>query len=485
MAEDLKTKTAKGIGWGFADNVLGLGITAVANVVLARILSPSDFGIIGMTAIFMTLSTSLVDSGFTDALTRKKDAVKSDFDTVFYFNLTVSCLLYAVLFLCAPFIAGFFGKEILVPIVRILGLSLIINAFGIVQKIILVRRIDFKTQAWMSLASSVAASVAAVVAAFYGLGVWSLVILQVAKFAVNTVLLWSVSKWHPGLCFSRKSFKDMFSFGGRLLITSIISILWSEMYSIIIGKMYSSSVLGQYSRADKVKNMVTSNVSSVMKKVSYPVLASIQDEGDRQVNVYRKVLKTTVLISFTAVFGVWAVAGPFILTVFGDQWLPAVGYLRIMCFSGLFLPLMMCSANIINADGRSDITLFLEILKAVMGLIPVIFGIMFSVEALLWSMVGVSFLLFIVHAACVSKVIRYSVGRQLRDILPSLCISVVMALIVNAMNMLDMPLWLLLILQICAGALVVIPAYEFVYKSAEYSDIKSELLSLINKIRGK
>ena len=452
MAEDLKTKTAKGIGWGFADNVLGLGITAVANVVLARILSPSDFGIIGMTAIFMTLSTSLVDSGFTDALTRKKDAVKSDFDTVFYFNLTVSCLLYAVLFLCAPFIAGFFGKEILVPIVRILGLSLIINAFGIVQKIILVRRIDFKTQAWISLASSVAASVAAVVAAFYGLGVWSLVILQVAKFAVNTVLLWSVSKWHPGLCFSRKSFKDMFSFGGRLLITSIISILWSEMYSIIIGKMYSSSVLGQYSRADKVKNMVTSNVSSVMKKVSYPVLASIQDEGDRQVNVYRKVLKTTVLISFTAVFGVWAVAGPFILTVFGDQWLPAVGYLRIMCFSGLFLPLMMCSANIINADGRSDITLFLEILKAVMGLIPVI---------------------------------RYSVGRQLRDILPSLCISVVMALIVNAMNMLDMPLWLLLILQICAGALVVIPAYEFVYKSAEYSDIKSELLSLINKIRVK
>ena len=482
MSENLKAKTAKGVGWGFADNILGLGITAVANIILARILSPADFGIIGMTAIFMTLSTSLVDSGFTGALTRKKDTVKADFDTVFYFNLAVSCLLYAVLFFCSPFIARFFREPILVPVIRILGISLIINAFGIVQKIILVRRIDFRTQAWISLVSSFAAAVAAVAMAFYGFGVWSLVVLQVGKLAVNTILLWSVSRWHPGLCFSRKSFRDMFSFGSRLLITSIISTIWSEMYSFIIGKMYSSSVLGQYSRADKVKNMVTSNVSSVMQKVSYPVLASIQDEGERQINVYRKVLKTTVLISFTAVFGVWAVAGPFILTVFGNQWLPAVDYLRIMCFSGLFLPLMMCSANVINADGRSDITLVLEILKTVMGLIPVVFGIIFSVEALLWSMVGVSFILFVVHAAYVSKVIHYSVGRQLADILPTLCVSIVMALIVNAMNMLAIPQWLLLLLQICAGGTIVVLAYEFVYKSTEYRDIKNELFRLIRKI---
>ena len=482
MSENLKAKTAKGVGWGFADNILGLGITAVANIILARILSPADFGIIGMTAIFMTLSTSLVDSGFTGALTRKKDTVKADFDTVFYFNLAVSCLLYAVLFFCSPFIARFFREPILVPVIRILGISLIINAFGIVQKIILVRRIDFRTQAWISLVSSFAAAVAAVAMAFYGFGVWSLVVLQVGKLAVNTILLWSVSRWHPGLCFSRKSFRDMFSFGSRLLITSIISTIWSEMYSFIIGKMYSSSVLGQYSRADKVKNMVTSNVSSVMQKVSYPVLASIQDEGERQINVYRKVLKTTVLISFTAVFGIWAVAGPFIITVFGNQWLPAVDYLRIMCFSGLFLPLMMCSANVINADGRSDITLVLEILKTVMGLIPVVFGIIFSVEALLWSMVGVSFILFVVHAAYVSKVIHYSVGRQLADILPTLCVSIVMALIVNAMNMLAIPQWLLLLLQICAGGTIVVLAYEFVYKSTEYRDIKNELFRLIRKI---
>ena len=273
----------------------------------------------------------------------------------------------------------------------------------------------------------------------------------------------------------------MFSFGSKLLVTSIVSTLWSEMYSIIIGKMYSSSILGQYARADKVKGMVTSNVSMVMQKVSYPVLSSIQDENQRQVNVYRKVLKTTVLISFTAVMGLWAVARPFTLTIFGEQWLPSVDYLRILCFSGLFLPMMICSANVINADGRSDITLVLELVKTVLGLIPVLFGIFFSVEALLWSMVGVSVLIYAVHAYCVSKVIPYSVVSQLKDILPIFLVSALMAFIVNLMNGLDMHFVLLLALQVVSGFVIIVIIYEFVYKSEEYRDIRNEL---IKKFRG-
>lgn len=479
MSENLKSKTAKGIGWGFTDNVLSSGITALANIFLARILSPEDFGTIAMTTIFMTLSTSLVDSGFTGALTRKKDAVKADFDTVFHFNLGVSVILYFVLYFSAPAISVFFSQEILTPVIRILGLSLIINALGIVQRIILVRRIDFRTQAIISFISSITAGVAAIAAALLGYGVWSLVILQILKLAVNSALLWVFSSWHPGLQFSSKSFREMFSFGGRLLVTSIVSTLWSEMYSLIIGRMYTSSILGQYSRADKVKGMVTSNVSMVMQKVSYPVLASIQDEGERQVKVYRKVLKTTVLISFTAVFGLWAVAGPFTLTLFGEKWLPSVHYLKILCFSGVFLPLMICSANVINADGRSDITLLLEILKTVLGLVPVVFGIFFDIDALLWSMVAVSALLYLVHAYCVSRVIRYSVGRQLRDILPIFLISVFMALAVNLMNSLGIHYVLLLFLQIAAGGAITVLIYEFVYRSEEYRDIRNEILRII------
>lgn len=481
MSENLKSKTAKGIGWGFTDNVLSSGITALANIFLARILSPEDFGIIAMTTIFMTLSTSLVDSGFTGALTRKKDAVKADFDTVFHFNLGVSVILYFVLYFSAPAISVFFSQEILTPVIRILGLSLIINALGIVQRIILVRRIDFRTQAIISFISSITAGVAAIATALLGYGVWSLVILQILKLAVNSALLWVFSSWHPGLQFSSKSFREMFSFGGRLLVTSIVSTLWSEMYSLIIGRMYTSSVLGQYSRADKVKGMVTSNVSMVMQKVSYPVLASIQDEGERQVKVYRKVLKTTVLISFTAVFGLWAVAGPFTLTLFGEKWLPSVHYLKILCFSGVFLPLMICSANVINADGRSDITLLLEILKTVLGLVPVVFGIFFDIDALLWSMVAVSALLYLVHAYFVSRVIRYSVGRQLLDILPIFLISVFMALAVNLMNSLCIHYVLLLFLQIAAGGAITVLIYEFVYRSEEYRDIRNEIIRIIRR----
>lgn len=485
MSENLKSKTAKGIGWGFTDNVLNSGITALANIILARVLSADDFGLIAMTTIFMTLSTSLVDSGFTGALTRKKDAGKEDFDTVFHFNFAVSVVLYAVLYFCAPLIASFFEENILTPIIRILGVSLIINAFGIVQKVILMRKLDFRTQAIVSLVSSLTASVVAIVMAFMGYGVWSLVALQVVKLAVNSTMLWILSKWHPGLSFSRKSFKEMFAFGSRLLVTSIVSTLWSEMYSIIIGKMYSKSVLGQYSRADKVKGMVTSNVSTVIQRVSYPVLASIQDETQRQVTVYRKVLKTTVLISFTAVLGLWAIAEPFMITVFGNQWLPSVEYLRILCFSGLFLPIMICSANVINADGRSDMTLFLEIVKTVLGLVPVVFGILFSVEALLWSMVGVALVLFLVHGHFVSMVIPYSLGSQLKDILPIFAVSAVMAFLVNLLNLLELPYPVLLVLQLVAGAAVVILAYELVYKSEEYRDIRNEVLRILRKKIGK
>lgn len=475
MADDLKARTAKGIGWGFTENILGSGIFGVANIILAHILSPEDFGIIGMTAIFLTLSNSLVDSGFANALTRKKEVTPKDLDTVFYFNLTVSSFLYAVLYFTAPYIAGFFGQEVLTRVIRILSLSLIINAFGIVHKILLYRSIDFRTQAWISFVSSLTAALISIICAFKGMGLWSLVILQLVRITVGSILLWAVSGWHPGFRFSISSFKEMFAFGSRLLITSIMSTVWSEIYSLIIGKVYTPATLGLYSRAEKVKAMFTSNIGMVMQRVSYPVLSKVQDESQRQVQVYRKVFKTTVLLSFTAIFGLWAVAEPFMVTVFGKQWLPAVSYLRILCFSGLFLPLMLSCVNVINADGRSDITLRLEVLKTLFGIVPVLFGIFMSVDAMLWSMIFTSALLYMIHAWYVSRLIDYSVLRQLSDIFPIFLISLFMALIVNLFNNLDIQPWLLLIIQVAVGGLIIVLVYELVYRSEEYRDIRSEL----------
>lgn len=480
MGGSLRDKTAKGISWGFIDNILSSGITAAATIVLARLLTDRDFGIIGMTSIFITLSTSLVDSGFHGALVRKKEATEADKNTVFYFNLVLSLLLYSVLFAAAPHIASFFGVEILAKVIRILGFSLIINALSIVHKVILVRKMDFRTQAVISTVSSVVSGVLAIVAAAAGYGLWSLVAMQLSKLFVYMFMLWFFTKWRPALLFSVSSFREMFSFGGRLLVTSIISTLWNEMYSFIIGKIYSASMLGQFSRADKVKNMVTSNVSMVMQRVSYPVLASIQDESERQKQVYRKILKTTMLISFTAVFGIWAVAEPFTVTVFGSQWLPSVEYLRILCLSGIFLPLMICSANVINADGRSDLTLVLEIIKTLMAVIPVVFGIFFSIEALLWSMVGVYAILYVIHGLFVSKILGYGLFEQIKDIFPSFVVAVVMAFTVNLFNYAEMQYWLRLLLQVFTGCVTVVVIYEFIYRNEEYADIRNELLKNIS-----
>ena len=234
MGSELKDKTAKGIGWGFIDNLSNTGIMAVVNIILANILSPEQFGIVAMSTIFITLANSLVDSGFTGALTRKLEVTSKDFNTVFYFNLAVSFFLYAILYFLSPYIARFFSQPLLCDIVRILSLSLIINALSIVQKVILIRKLDFKTQAFISLASSLISGSAGVIMALNGYGVWALVVMQILRLGINTLLLWVCSRWFPTLSFSVASFKEMFSFGGRLLLTSIISVIWNEIYSFII-----------------------------------------------------------------------------------------------------------------------------------------------------------------------------------------------------------------------------------------------------------
>lgn len=481
--DNLKEKTAKGVEWGFIDNLGGTGILAVVNLVLARLLTPQEFGIVGMTSIFITLSTSLVDSGFTGALTRKKTVDEKDLNTVFHFNLLTSVILYLILFFTAPLIAGFFRQPVLTEIVRILGLSLIVTALSIVQKVILVRKLDFRTQAIVSVISALAGGSAGILMAVAGFGVWSLVVMQLSRLVLTTLLLWVFSRWLPSFMFSMASFREMFSFGGRLLLTAIISTLWSEIYSFIIGKVYAPSVLGQYSRADKFRNMVTSNVSIVMQRVTYPVLASISDDRQRQKRAYRKILRTTVLISFTAVLGLASISEAFVLTLVGEQWIPAIGYLRILCLSGLFVPLMICSANILNANGRSDTTLRLEIMKTALAVIPVLAGIYISMEALLWSAVAVSALSYLVYAAMVSRHVGYSVASQLKDIFPFLLVSLVMAAVVYCVSYVPLPQWAVLLLQLVTGAAVVILAYERIYPACEYGDVRQALLKMFRNRR--
>ncbi len=477
----LKEKTAKGLGWGFVDNFVGTGITAVVSILLARILSPEEFGLVGMIAIFVSLGNSLMDSGFSGALIRKKEASDRDLSTVFYTNLILSVIIYSALFFSAPAISEFLNNGQLTLILRILALSVVIMSFTQVQKVNFIRKIDFKTQAMISLAASVVSGVVSIWMALAGCGVWSLVVQQLSKQGVVSLLLWVFSTWKPSLTFSFTSFKEMFSFGSKLLACSLISVIWNEIYSLVIGKMYNPIAVGYFTRAEKFKTMVTSNIGQVVQRVGYPVLSSIQDDSQRQVRVYRKVVRLTILLTSTLVLGLVGCADSMIQVLIGAKWLPASDYLRILGISGMFLPLILSSVNVFNANGKSNITLLLEIIKTALAVIPVTLGILFDIQALLWGLVASTILSYLVHALFVSKEIAYPFWRQLGDIIPFILISAVMSVCVHFVGLLHIAALPLLILQILAGFVIVLVSYEFLYKAEEYNELKGELLKILHR----
>ncbi len=478
---ELKDKTAKGIGWSFADTLSSTGILAIVNIVLARILSPSEFGIVGMTAFFITLSTSLTDGGFSGALIRKKNVDQNDFNTVFYTQLLISILLYLILFFTAPYIAVFFKTPILSSVIRILSLSIIISAFTAVQKVILFRKIDFKTQTIVSLVSSLTCGTVGIVMALKGYGVWSLVVLQLSRMFVSSLMFWILSSWKPSFSFSVRSFKEMFSFGGKLLATSLISNFWNEATSVIIGRFYNTTQLGYYSRADKFRNMVTSAVGMVMQRVSYPVLSTIQDERERQRRAFAKLMKTTVLITFTSVLGLAAISKSLIWVLIGEKWMPAVPYLQILSISGLFIPTLYIFSSLFSATGRSDYNLKTEIYKILLLVGPILLGCFYSIDLMLWGMVGAYLLSYLIQAYYVSKLMNYTLWQQVRDLCPFLLIAIIMAVPVWCINLLEFKPLYTLLLQLFVGVSIIILIYEKCYHCEEYTEIKSHITDLFHR----
>lgn len=477
----LKEKTAKGLGWGFVDNLLGAGFTAVVSIILARILSPEEFGLVGMITIFIVLGTNLMDSGFTNALIRKEEVTDKDLSTVFYTNLAIGLAIYSILYFTAPLIASFLEEGILVELLRVLGLSVVILSFGQVQRVTFIRKIDFRTQAIISMAASVVSGVCSIWMALEGCGVWSLVAQQLSKQATVALLLWVFSTWKPSLIFSVKSFREMFAFGSKLLACSIISVIWNEIYSFVIGKLYSPVSVGYFSRAEKFKSMVTINIGQVVQRVGYPVMSTIQNDPERQVRVYRKIARLTILITSTLVMGLLGCADAMIEVLIGAKWLPAGDYLRILGLSGIFIPLLLGSVNVFNANGKSEITLKLEIIKTLLAVIPVTLGIIYNIEMLLWGMVGITVASYLIHAGYVSREIPYTVWMQVKDIMPYLVISGVMGLAVNYIGtLLEAPALVVLVVQVATGFAITVFSYELVYKSEEYRDVRNEALKMLH-----
>lgn len=483
MSDSIKGKTIKGVGWSFADNILNQGISFLIGIVLARLLTPEEYGLIGIIAIFIAVFNSIVDSGFSNALIRKTDAGDIDYNTVFYTNLVLSIVLFWVLFFVAPPIAKFFNQPQLSVLTRVMAIIIIINAFAIIQRTILVKNVDFKTQTKASLISSILSGVFGISMALLGFGVWSIVAQQIARQLIYCIFLWLYSRWYPKLLFSMQSFRELYDYGWKILVSGLIDTVWKEIYSVIIGKCYSAETLGQYTRANQFASIFSSNLTNVVQRVSYPVLSAIQNERERLKSAYKKIIKVTMLVTFCCMLGLASVAKPMILSLIGEQWMQAVPLLQIICFNMMLYPLHAINLNMLQVQGRSDLLLKLEIIKKLFGTIPLLLGIFIGVYWMLWGSVVMGFVSYYLNAYYSGKYLNYSIIEQIRDIIPSFLVAGTMAIVVYMLNYwLTLSSIFLLLIQMMTGFILVIILCEL-FKLDSYIEIKGIALNYINKYK--
>lgn len=481
MSDNLRNKTIKGVSWSFLDNIACQGITFIVGLILANKLTPEEYGLIGIITIFIAVFNSIVDSGFSNALIRKNDAKDIDFNTVFITNMVLSVILFFALFGAAPFIASFFNQPQLESLTRVMASIVIINALAIIQRTILVKRIDFKTQTKVSLISSITSGVIGIGMAFSGYGVWSLVGQQISRQLLNSLFLWIYSHWYPKLQFSWDSFKNLFGFGWKLLASGLIDTVWREIYQVVIGKCYSTATLGQYTRSYQFGSIFSNNLTSIVQRVSYPVLSTIQDDSVRLKEGYRRVIKVTMLVTFVLMLGLAAIAKPMIEVLIGDQWQLAAELLPIICFQMMLYPLHALNLNMLQVQGRSDLFLKLEIIKKCVAVIPILLGIFINIHWMLWGSVGTGLFAYYLNSYYSGRFLNYSMVAQVKDILPSFSVAVLMAVITYFVSWLSLPSIILLLLQLFIGGALTIILCECCHLE-EYKEIKQIANPLFRKI---
>lgn len=482
LEQGLKDKTVKGVGWSAIDSFLGQGITFLVGLVLARILSPSEYGLIGLTTIFITVFNAIIDSGFSQAVIRKKDANNEDYNTMFITNMVLSVIMFLVLFFSAPAIARFFERSELVSLARVMGIILIINALSITQNTVLTKRIDFKTKTKASLISTILSGVVGIGMAFMGYGVWALVGQQISKQLTNTICLWVFNKWWPNFKFSRQSFRYMWGFGWKMLASSLLDTTWGQLYQVVVGKFYSPATLGQYSRSKEYASMFSSNLNSIVGRVSFPVLAEIQDDKTRLKSAYRRIIKTTMFVTAVCMISMGAVAEPMIYCLIGPQWHQAATFLPLICISMSLYPLHAINLNMIKVQGRSDLFLGLEIIKKIIAIGPICLGIFVDIYWMIAGSVVTGIISFFLNSYYSGKMLGYSSWMQLKDIAPSYGLAFLIAFTVFFLKYLPISYWIVLPLQIAMGLLVFFLVCKLA-KMQEYEEVKGMVMPMLNKLK--
>lgn len=451
MEDSLKNKTVKGIVWSSVERFSVQGIQFLVMIVMARLLTPKDYGLVGMVAIFIAVAQSLVDSGFSQALIRKQNRTETDNSTVFYFNIFVGILLYLVLFAIAPLVADFYDSPELTALMRVICLSVVFNSFVVVQRALLTVNIDFKTQAKASLTAAVVSGVIGIGMAYSGFSYWSIVAQQLVNLGLNTLLLWIFTRWRPRWIYSWGSFRELFTFGSKLMFSGLLDVVYRNMYLLVIGKVFTASSLGYYTRANQFAEFPSSNLTGIMQRVTYPVLCQIQDDDERLAQIYRRFLRLSAFLIFPLLVGLSAVAEPFVLLLLKKQWLFAATLLQIICFAMMWYPIHAINLNLLQVKGRSDLFLRLEIIKKAIAVLILCVTIPMGLIAMCVGQILSSLIALIINTNYTGKLIQVGFLRQMRDLLPTLLLSLSMWGVVYGITSCLSGIILQLIVGIIAG----------------------------------
>ena len=426
MNQGLSNRAVSGVAWVAVQKYSTMLIQFVSGIILARLLTPYDYGCIGMLAIFMSLSEAFIDGGFGSALIQKKNPTQEDYSTIFWWNLFMAIILYSTLFICAPFIAEFYNNPVLSRVLRTQGIVLFILAFNIVQQNQLRKRLDFKVLSMVSVITSVISLIVTVFLAYKGFGVWALVVQNLLFSLIPALIFWFYVKWRPMIVFSSKSFHELFKFGLYMFLTHVINRLGQHIQGLLIGKLYNPSTLGYYSKANSTESLASTSISQVMTQVTYPLYAEIQDDRIKLIGIIKKLTSLIAFVSFPLLFILFLIAKPLFVLLYSDVWLDSVPYFQVLCFAGLAVCLQSVNLQAISAIGKSNITFIWTLIKHTIGISIIICGIVFwGMKGLLIGVVISAWISYIINILLVSKYLGYKWTEQLLDILPIILVSTV------------------------------------------------------------
>lgn len=482
MDERLKSLTYKGVTWSSIERFSLQIVQFFISVVMARLLAPSDYGLIGMLAVFMSLSQVFIDGGFSNALIQRKECTDEDYSTVFFINLAISLAVYGLLFVFAPSIASFYEQPLLTNITRVYSLSLIISSISAVHNTKLLIDIDFKTLSFISLTSAIISGIIGIYTAYIGLGVWALVIQALVGTSIGSILRLSYVKWTPRKRFSFDSFRSLFSFGSKLLVAQIISSIYDNIYQLFIGKRFSSTTLGYYTRGNQFSRLVSVNISDIVNRVSFPLFSKVQENDTRLLDIYIKYIQMSVFIIFPLVLGLCGVAKPLVLLLLTDKWIPCVPLLQILCFAYLFNGVIKVNLNLLYVKGRSDLVLRLEIIKKSIAIIILATTIFLDIKIVCLGQVLYSIIALYLNTIYTKKILGFGFIRQMAVIAPYLLLGILVLLEAYLISCLFSTPWLSLTLAllICTLSYLGIARITRLYA---YREISAEIKNYLKKSR--